>query len=112
MPVGIIEKTMVVVKPLGGGRAAPAPSPLLRESSTSATIYNSIHFYASVCASDLVLPSRLRKKAASGVTREQIGSSMLYARRRPTTEWNVQLHFGGAASARESSAETAAEDGG
>src|SRR5665213_2245249 len=36
----------------------------------------------------------------------------IYARRRSTTEWRIQLHFGGAASPAESSAETATEDGG
>src|SRR5665213_105482 len=36
----------------------------------------------------------------------------IHARRRSTTKWSLQLHFGGATSPAESSTETAAEDGG
>lgn len=85
---------------------ATAPGPVIFQSILSDTDASNDYLYLSF------VPSRLRKKADFGVTRERIGSSMLYARRRPTAEWNVQLHFGGAASAGESSAETAAEDGG
>ena len=36
----------------------------------------------------------------------------IHARRRPTTEWSIQLHFGGAAGPPESSVASDAEDGG
>src|ERR1019366_4402930 len=56
--------------------------------------------------------SRLRKKADSDVTQDSWASSLIHARRRPTTKRSIQLHLRRAASSTESPAATIAEDGG
>src|ERR1019366_2392274 len=58
------------------------------------------------------ISSRLRKKADSDVTQDSWASSLIHARRRPTTKRSIQLHLRRAASSTESPAATIAEDGG